>query len=630
MATKTTHERSHEIPPKASIRLGPTQDEEVFGDAFSGQVVGRFIKYVAQYKVLLWVAITAVLVFTISSIAIPLIVRNVYDDALKLGSPDRSKLATMVIIFLVAVGFNFAANYLQELIVGRVAERILIDMRRAMYSHIQRLSLSFMDKTEIGKLMARLQGDVAALQEFLQTAVFAIGDLVLLVGIIGAMVWMDWRLGLMTLAVVPALFVIRIIWLPYARRSFLRARVTSSIVSGALAENINGIRAVQGMSREYVNYDLFDIRASDNLKAATRASKFGVMMLPIVDTLTGAAMAIIVIMGGFFVLGGSIEIGVMVAFVLFVQRFFDPIRSLTMHYNVLQRAMASGERIFEVIDVPVDIVDKPNALDLDEIDGSIKFEDVTFGYFPDQPILKNINFEVKPGETVALVGPTGSGKTSTTALVHRFYDIWEGSVKVGGHDIRDVTQDSLGKHVSMVLQEPFLFSETIFENIRYAKDEATREDVVAAAQAVGAHEFIMKLPDGYETELEQRGGNLSLGQRQLISFARAIVADAKILVLDEATASIDSYTEMLIQQALQRLMEGRTGMVIAHRLATIRGADRIIVLQDGEIIEQGNHDELMVLGGLYSRLYSMNYASFDDIPDELIAQATKATEGTST
>ncbi len=630
MATKTTHERSHEIPPKASIRLGPTQDEEVFGDAFSGQVVGRFIKYVAQYKVLLWVAITAVLVFTISSIAIPLIVRNVYDDALKLGSPDRSKLATMVIIFLVAVGFNFAANYLQELIVGRVAERILIDMRRAMYSHIQRLSLSFMDKTEIGKLMARLQGDVAALQEFLQTAVFAIGDLVLLVGIIGAMVWMDWRLGLMTLAVVPALFVIRIIWLPYARRSFLRARVTSSIVSGALAENINGIRAVQGMSREYVNYDLFDIRASDNLKAATRASKFGVMMLPIVDTLTGAAMAIIVIMGGFFVLGGSIEIGVMVAFVLFVQRFFDPIRSLTMHYNVLQRAMASGERIFEVIDVPVDIVDKPNALDLDEIDGSIKFEDVTFGYFPDQPILKNINFEVKPGETVALVGPTGSGKTSTTALVHRFYDIWEGSVKVGGHDIRDVTQDSLGKHVSMVLQEPFLFSETIFENIRYAKDKATREDVVAAAQAVGAHEFIMKLPDGYETELEQRGGNLSLGQRQLISFARAIVADAKILVLDEATASIDSYTEMLIQQALQRLMEGRTGMVIAHRLATIRGADRIIVLQDGEIIEQGNHDELMVLGGLYSRLYSMNYASFDDIPDELIAQATKATEGTST
>ncbi len=630
MATRDVHERSHEIPPKASIKLGPTQDEEVFGNAFSGQVVGRFLKYVMAYKALLWVAITAVLVFTITSIAIPLIVRNVYDDALKEGAGDRSKLAVMVIAFLIAIGFNFVANYLQELIVGRVAERILIDMRRAMYSHLQRISLSFMDKTEIGKLMSRLQGDVAALQEFLQTAVFALGDLVLLIGIIGAMIWLDWRLGLMTLAVLPTLFIIRIIWLPYARRSFLRARVTSSIVSGALAENINGIRAVQGMSREYVNYDLFDIRATDNLKAANRASKFGVMMLPIVDTLTGAAMAIIVIMGGFFVLGGTIEVGVMVAFVLFVQRFFDPIRALTMHYNVLQRAMASGERIFEVIDVPVDIADKPNAIDPDEIDGSIKFENVTFGYLPNQPILKNINFEVKPGETVALVGPTGSGKTSTTALVHRFYDIWEGSVKVGGYDVRDVTQDSLGRHVSMVLQEPFLFSGTIFENIKYAKDDATREDIVAAAQAVGAHEFIMKLPEGYETELEQRGGNLSLGQRQLISFARAIVADAKILVLDEATASIDSYTEMLIQQALQRLMEGRTGMVIAHRLATIRGADRIIVLQDGEIIEMGNHDELMELGGLYSRLYSMNYASFDDIPDELIQQATQAAEGTST
>jgi ATP-binding cassette subfamily B protein len=354
------------------------------------------------------------------------------------------------------------------------------------------------------------------------------------------------------------------------------------------------------------------------------------MMLPIVDTLTGAAMAIVVIMGGFFVLGGTVEVGVMVAFVLFVQRFFDPIRALTMHYNVLQRAMASGERIFEVIDVPIDIKDKPNAIHPKEIDGSIKFENVTFGYVENQPILKDINFEVKPGETVALVGPTGSGKTSTTALVHRFYDVWEGTVKVGGYDVRDLTQDSLGEHVSMVLQEPFLFSGTIFENIIYAKEGATREDVVAAAQAVGAHEFIMKLPDGYETELEQRGGNLSLGQRQLLSFARAIVADSKILVLDEATASIDSYTEMLIQQALERLMEGRTGMVIAHRLATIRGADRIIVLQDGGIVEQGNHDELMANCGLYSRLYSMNYASFDDIPDELIAEATKAANGSST
>ena len=630
MATKTNQDRSHEIPPKASVKRSTQQDEEFFGEAFNGQVISRFMKYVAAYKTLVWVAILAVVVFTITSVAIPLIVRDVFDRALVPGEFDRDVLRNLVFVFLGAVIFNYISNYFQELIVGRVAERILVDMRRAMFLHLQRVSLSFMDKTEIGRMMSRLQGDVAALQEFLQTAVFAIGDFILLIGIIGAMVWMDWRLGLMTLAVVPALFIVRIIWLPYARRAFLQARINSSIVSGALAENINGIRAVQGMSREYVNYDLFDIRATDNLRAANRASKFGVMMLPIVDTLTGAAFAVLVVAGGSFVLNGTIEVGVMVAFVLFIQRFFDPIRALTMHYNVLQRAMASGERIFEVIDVPVEIEDKPNAVSPEEIDGSIEFEGVTFGYLPDQPVLKNINFKVNPGETVALVGPTGSGKTSTTSLVHRFYEIWDGSVKVGGHDVRDMTQESLGKHVSMVLQEPFLFTGTIYENIRYAKEDATREEVVEAAQAVGAHNFIMNLPDGYETMLEQRGGNLSLGQRQLISFARAIVADSKILVLDEATASIDSYTEMLIQQALQRLLEGRTGMVIAHRLATIRGADRIIVLQDGNIIESGSHDELMELGGLYSRLYSMNYASFDDIPDELIQQAAQASENSAT
>ena len=269
-------------------------------------------------------------------------------------------------------------------------------------------------------------------------------------------------------------------------------------------------------------------------------------------------------------------------------------------------------------------------LPLKDIDGSVEFKNVTFGYNEGQPVLQDVSFKVNPGETVALVGPTGSGKSTTMSLTHRFYDVWDGSVLVGGHDVRDVTQESLGHNIAMVLQEPYLFSGTILENIKYRREDATREEVVEAARAVGAHEFIMKLPDGYDTDLEQRGGNLSLGQRQLISFARAIVADAKILVLDEATANIDSYTEMLIQQALARLLQDRTGMVIAHRLATIRGADRIVVLQDGKIIEEGNHDELMELGGLYARLYSMNYASFDDIPDELIQAAIESDEDQTT
>jgi ATP-binding cassette subfamily B protein len=297
-----------------------------------------------------------------------------------------------------------------------------------------------MDKTEVGRLMSRLQGDVGALQEFLETSVYAIGDLVLIVGITSVLIWLDWRLGLFTMSVMPALLIVRVIWLPYARRAFLHARLTSSIVNGALAENINGVRAVQGMTREQVNFELFDDKCTENLRAGLWATKLGQIMLPIVDTLTGAAMAVVVIVGGGFVLDRSLDIGVMVAFLLYVQRFFDPIRALTMHYSVFQRAMASGERIFQVLDVPVDIKDKPDAVVLKEIDGSVEFDHVTFGYLPNQPVLKDITFRVNPGETVALVGPTGSGKTSTTALVHRFYDVWEGRVLVGGHDVRDVTQ----------------------------------------------------------------------------------------------------------------------------------------------------------------------------------------------
>jgi ATP-binding cassette subfamily B protein len=340
-------------------------------------------------------------------------------------------------------------------------------------------------------------------------------------------------------------------------------------------------------------------------------------MVPIVDTLTGAAMAIVVVVGGVAVLEGELDLGVMVAFLFYVQRFFDPIRSLTMQYSIMQRAMASGQRIFEVLDVPIQVRDKPGALAPASIDGAVEFRDVTFGYVPGIPVLRNVSFRVEPGETVALVGPTGSGKTSTMALVHRFYDVWTGQVLVGGHDVRDLAQASLGRHIAMVLQEPFLFTGTVLENIRYATTSATRDQVIAAARAVGAHDFIMRLPQGYETPLEQRGGNLSLGQRQLISFARALVADSKILVLDEATASVDSYTERLIQAALARLLEEHTGLVIAHRLATVRHADRIIVLQDGRVVETGSHDELMRARGLYARLYRLNYASFDDLEGAL-------------
>ena len=612
-----TSSQHSEKPPKAVVGSQVSHEEEMFGKAFDGIVIGRFLSYCLPYKKSLMLAVVAVLIFTITQISIPLIILYIIDNALVAGSKNRSVLDIGSVIFGLIIIINYAANFFQENLVGRAAERVLIDLRRDMFSHLQRVSLSFMDKTEVGRLMSRLQSDVNSLQEFLETSVFAVGDLVLLVGIIIVLLMLDLNLALLTLCIVPTLFVVRFIWLPRARAAFIRARESNSITNGALAEAIHGVRTVQGMAREQTNFNLYTDRARENMLAHLRAAKFAQFNIPIVDTLTGTAMAIVIVFGGKEVMSSELELGVMVAFIFYVQRFFDPIRSLTLHYSFMQRAMVSGQRILEVLDVPISIKDKENSKNMTECDGSIEFRDVTFGYVSEQPILQNISFKVNPGETVALVGPTGSGKTSITALVHRFYDAWEGEVLIGGDNVRDITQESLGEHVSMVLQEPFLFTGSILDNIKYRCHSATLEKVLDAARAVGADEFIRELPEGYDTILEQRGGNLSLGQRQLISFARAIVADAKILVLDEATASVDSYTEMEIQMALRKLLEGRTGLVIAHRLATIRGCDRIIVLQDGKIFEEGNHDELMQKNGLYAHLYSLNYASFDDNPENL-------------
>ena len=588
-------------------------EEEMFGKVFDPQIIRRIGAFVQPYRRQFIISVVAVLVFTLTQLAIPMIIRHAIDKGVMLGPQGLGVLQTSLMVFAVVILLNYAASHVQESVVGKAAENVLFDIRRAMFAHLQKVSLSFMDKTEVGRLMSRLQGDVGSMQEFLETSVLSVGDIVLLFGIIIIMLYLDPGLGLITRAVLPVLFIARIFWLPLARQAFIKAHETNSAVNGALAEGIHAVRTVQAMGRETLNAQLYGEKVDANLVNQLHGAKLAQILVPVVDTLTGLAMALVVVLGGQMVLGKQLEVGVMVAFLFYIQRFFDPIRSLTIQYSVMQRAMASGQRLIEVLDVDVSITDTPDAIDLPRTDGSVRFDHVSFGYDPRDLVLKDLSFTVEPGQTVALVGPTGSGKSSAMALIHRFYDVTEGRVLVGGHDVRDVTQASLGRQIAMVLQEPFLFTGTILDNIRYNKPDATRDQIIAAATVLGADSFIRALPQGYDTMLGERGGSLSTGQRQLLSFARALVADSPILVLDEATASIDSATEQVIQRALAILLKGRTGLVIAHRLATVRHADKIMVLQAGRLVESGTHTELVAMNGLYAGLYRANYASFDDV-----------------
>ena len=410
-------------------------EEEIFGRVFDGKVTQRIWQFVRPYKRKVMISIFAVLAFTGSQLTIPLLIRYAIDNGM---APDVQPtiLLKVVIIFAIIVIINFIASRVQELVTGRMAEEVLFDIRRAMFSHLQRVSLSFMDKTEVGRLMSRLQGDVNSMQEFLETSVLAIGDLLLLFGIVVVMLWLDWQLAMMVLTVIPILLVVRILWLTRARSAFMAAHEANSITNGALAEAIHGVRAVQAMDRTGLNSKLYGRLVDNTFNAQLRASKLSQVMIPIVDTLTGSAMAVVALAGGLMVVSDRIEVGVMVAFLFYIQRFFDPIRSLTMQYSVMQRAMASGHRLTEVLDVEVDVKDSYNATSLGSgDDGSIKFQNVTFGYNPENPVIKDVSFNVNSGETVALVGPTGSGKSSAMALIHRFYEVQSGAIFVGGHDV---------------------------------------------------------------------------------------------------------------------------------------------------------------------------------------------------
>ena len=593
-------------------------DEDIRSRSFDYNIIKRFMPYVMVYKKDVFLGFFFIMLLTVASLLIPLVVKNLIDksDCLVGAScQDIDQVKNSILIgllqFLGLAVIVASSIFLSDSIIEKVGENILLDLRKKMFMHLQDVSISFMDKTDVGRLMSRLQGDVAAMQEALQTSVFAIGDFVLICGIITVLLSMNLQLGIMTLLVVPLMVIVRMFWLPRAREAFLDARVKSSAATSYLAENINGIRTIQSFNRQQFNSLVYENKANELLRAQLRASKFSSLMLPTVETLTGISFAIIIIVGASLVINDKITAGVMVAYMLLVQRFFDPIRTISMQYNSMQRAMASGYRIFEVLDIPVTIKDPKKPLDC-PLDGSIKFDNVSFAYVERNYILNDFNLTIENGERIGIVGPTGAGKSTISNLIHRFYDTNKGKVILGGVEIRKLSQEYIGKKVGMVLQDPFLFSGTILDNVKYGNKDVSLNDVEKATKELGMMDFINSLDDGFNTVIGQRGSDLSMGQRQLLSILRALVADTQYLILDEATSSIDSYTEKKIQNALDILLQNRTSITIAHRLATVRKCDKIIVLNAGKVEEIGSHEQLLDNQGLYSNLYNLNYSSFDD------------------
>lgn len=582
-------------------------DDSIVGSAYDHKVVVRLMTYIWPYRKDAFIAIAAVLMYTLGNVTIPLLMLIGIKWAVNAG--DVNHLHIVGILFAGATVVHFGANIVQFVYIPKVGQGILFSLRTGMFNHLQELSPAFFHRTPVGRIMSRSQSDVLQLQETFELIVQSLSDILSLVGIIIIMMVVDWRLALISMSILPVLFFILGYWQKFARHSFMRIRRAIAMINGEYNQNITGVRVVESFNRQEANMKHFNDLNNEHLNANLEASRYSGALQPFVESLMGIGMGFgVVLVGGIMVKGGNLDWAVLVAFALWIQRFFEPVRHLTMQYSQLQRAMAAGVRIFEVLDLKPEVVDKPDAITLPEIKGEIKFEDVSFQYVENVDVLKEVNLHIKPGENVALVGSTGAGKSTLVTLIHRFADVTHGRITVDGHDIRDVTRHSLVSQMSMVLQEPYLFSGTVADNIRYNNENVTKDDVVAAAKTVGAHEFILSLDDGYDTVLAERGVNLSVGQRQLLSFARAVVGNPRVIILDEATANIDTHTEVLIQQALQKVLAGRTSIVIAHRLSTVRNADNIVVLDQGKLVEMGNHEELLARkGGVYARLYAVNY-----------------------
>jgi len=593
-------------------------------------LLSRLLKHILPYRKRLAIVMTAIVGTTITGLIQPKIMQIAIDEYIFQGNFEGLSSLSLAFISLLLV--NWISSYLQTYHLGWMGQNMLHEMRKRLFAHLQKLSFSFYDRSETGDIVSRVTNDTDSIGEmFVREFVDVISQSLLLVGVLIMMFWMSIPLALASMIVVPILVVSALVFQSKFRAAYRATREKISGVTSRLQEGISGIREIQSFTREEDTKEDFRQANIENLQANLQATKVWGTFSPMVQMISAIGMAVIYLYGGMLAINGVVTVGTLFAFIYYVRMFFRPIFTLTNFYNTVQSAFAAAERIFEIEDTIPHIKDEPDAVELPSLKGEVKFEDVTFGYDPDHPVLYNISFRAQPRETIALAGPTGAGKSTIIKLLSRFYEQQSGAIEVDGYDIRRVTLDSIHRQMGIVLQETFLFSGTIKENIRYGKLEATDEEIMNAAKMIGAHDFIMQLPEGYNTEIGERGAGLSVGQKQLVSFARALLRDPAILILDEATSSIDPYTDLLIRRAMRILFKDRTSVIIAHRLSTIREANKILVIDDGRIVERGNHRELMKKGGLYRHFYEMQFkepvkvAAMSELPPQ-IAQTGIATK----